>query len=100
MPRNMTLINEILNCETSEEVHAIVQDINMALKSTRNKISERKKFEFTTGDTVIIDSRNGIRKGIIQKINRTRAIVDINGIDWSVPFTSMELKNNKGENNA
>ena len=99
MPRNMILINEILNCETPEELDAIVEDINMALKSTRSKITERKKFEFTIGDVVIIDARNGIKEGIIQKINRTRAIVRIGlpGLDWSVPFTSMKVKE-KGDN--
>ena len=107
MPRNMILINEILNCETSEELDAIVEDINMALKSTRSKITERKKFEFTIGDVVIIDARNGIKEGIIQKINRTRAIVSIDHTtshgtyarDGSVPFTSMKVKE-KGEINA
>ena len=98
MPRNMILINEILNCETSEELDAIVEDINMALKSTRSKITERKK---------LIDARNGIKEGIIQKINRTRAIVSIDHTtshgtyarDWNVPFTSMKVKE-KGEINA
>ena len=96
MSRNMTVIEEILKCKSTEELNSIIDDINMALKSARGTISSRKKMEFTRGDVVLVKEKNGRKsEGIILKINRTRAEVGINGVSWRVPFTHMELKENE-----
>ena len=91
--RNMTVIDEILKCETTDEVNSIVDDINMALKSVRNRIIERTKFDFSVGDKVLVNERNGRKsEGEILKINRTRAKVRMNGITYNVPFNIMQLQ--------
>ena len=91
--RNMTVIDEILKCETTEEVNNIIEDINSALRTVKNKINGRAKFNFSVGDKVLINERNGRKsEGEILKINRTRAKVNIYGITYSVPFNIMQLK--------
>ena len=104
MARNMTVINEILNCNTTEEVNSITDDINMALKSVRDSINSRSKMQFSVGDKVIVEEGNGKKtEGTITKINKTRAVVSIDVVsnhgtyaeDWNVPFNIMTLKESK-----
>ena len=79
--RNMTVIDEILKCETTDEVNNIIDDINMALKTVKSKIIDRTKFDFSVGDKVLVNERNGRKsEGEILKINRTRAKVKMYGI--------------------
>ena len=58
-----------------------------ALKATRTAV---KKALFKVGDTVNIDSKKGLLVGTITKMNRTRAICDIKGKAYNVPFGMME----------
>ena len=91
--RNMTVIDEILKCETTEEMNNIIKDINSALRTVKNKINARAKFNFSVGDKVLVNERNGRKsEGEILKINRTRARVKMYGITYSVPFDIMQLK--------
>ena len=96
MARNMVIIDEILKCETTDEVNSVLEDINMALKSVRGTISSRKKMEFSVGDTVMVTEKNGSKsEGELLKINRTRAQVKmkglgISGLTYAVPFSIME----------
>ena len=110
MARNMTVINEILNCNTTEEVNSIIDDMNMALKSVRDSINSRSKMQFSVGDKVIVVEGNGKKtEGTITKINKTRAVVSVNIVakssegtneysyteNWRVPFNIMKLKESK-----
>ena len=45
---------------------------------------------FNVGDTVNIDSKKGLLVGTITKMNRTRAICEIKGKAYNVPFGMME----------
>jgi len=91
--RNMTVIDEILKCETTDEVNSIIDDINMALKTVKSKIIDRTKFDFSVGDKVLVNERNGRKsEGEILKINRTRARVKMHGLTYNVPFNIMQLQ--------
>ena len=91
--RNMTVIDEILKCETQDEVNSIVDDINMAIKSVRSRIIERTKFNFSVGNKVLVNGKNGTKsEGEILKLNRTSAKVKMHGITYNVPFNIMQLK--------
>ena len=75
-----------------------ISDIN-ELRLIRSAVSDRIKevgstikYSLSKGDLVLIDSpkmrRRGLQEeGTIIKVNRTRAIVDIEGKHWNVPFT-------------
>ena len=93
MSRNMTVIDEILKCQTTDEVNSIIDDINMALKTVKSKIIDRTKFDFSVGDKVLVNERNGKKsEGEILKINRTRARVKMHGLTYNVPFNIMQLQ--------
>ena len=75
-----------------------IRDIN-ELRLIRSAISDRikdiggmVKYELNIGDLVIIDSpRRGTQEeGTIVKINRTRAVVIIDGKQWNVPFSMIQ----------
>tara|TARA_Y100000310_G_scaffold176513_1_gene176654 strand:+ start:268 stop:537 length:270 start_codon:yes stop_codon:yes gene_type:complete len=66
------------------------------LRILRNVISDRikvigsmVKYDLDRGDIVEIDSSRRELKGegTIVKVNRTRAVVNINGKEWNVPFS-------------
>ena len=70
-----------------------IRDIN-ELRLIRSAISDRikevgsaVKYELKNGDSVIVTSSKGVDSGIINKINRTRAVVNMNGIQYNVPFS-------------
>jgi exo-beta-1,3-glucanase (GH17 family) len=93
MARNMAVVNEILNCKSTEEVNSIIDDINMSLKSVRDTINSKKKFQFSVGNTVLVNEKNGrTSEGKILKINRSRAKVEMNGLTYNVPFSIMQLQ--------
>ena len=54
-----------------------------------------KKEGLIKGDEVRISGSNRIEKGIITKINRTRAIIDVNGVSWTVPFEMIRKVSNE-----
>ena len=74
---NMTDLNVVIN---------VIKSKQKSLRAVRNAVA---KANFNVGDTVNIDSKKGNLVGVITKINRTRAICDINGSSYNVPFTIM-----------
>jgi len=74
---NMTDLNVVIN---------VIKSKQKSLRAVRNAVA---KANFNVGDTVNIDSKKGNLVGVVTKINRTRAICDINGSSYNVPFTIM-----------
>ena len=73
-------INQI---EDTRELNQIAQFI----KQRRKALGSRLKYSLNVGETVNVNGTNGIRRGVINKINRTRAVVVINAQKWTVPFS-------------
>jgi hypothetical protein len=74
---NMTDLNVVIN---------VIKSKQKSLRAVRNAVA---KANFNVGDTVNIDSKKGNLVAVITKINRTRAICDINGSSYNVPFSIM-----------
>jgi len=74
---NMTDLNVVIN---------VIKSKQKSLRAVRNAVA---KANFNVGDTVNIDSKKGNLVGVVTKINRTRAICDINGSSYNVPFSIM-----------
>ena len=79
-----------------------IRDIN-ELRMIRSAISDRikevgsaVKYELKSGDSVIVTSSKGVESGIINKINRTRAVVNMNGIQYNVPFSMITKQGEQG----
>ena len=48
------------------------------------------------GDNVRVSGTNGIEYGTIVKVNRTRAVVNIDDMHWNVPFSMITKEVNNG----
>ena len=64
-----------------------LQQIQQFVKERRRALGNRLKYELSVGDNVVVNSRSGREEGVITKINRTRAVVDMRGGSWTVPFS-------------
>ena len=64
-----------------------LQLIQGFIKDRRRALGNRLKYELSVGDRVVIRSSNQTDNGVITKINRTRAVVDMRGSSWTVPFS-------------
>ena len=78
-----------------DEIRTRISDVNSIedLNILRDIITNQKKylgqknaFNLIKGDEVKIVGSGKIEKGIIEKINRTRAVVMVGNVGWNVPF--------------
>ena len=86
--------NQMKQDELILEINKVVD--RSALRILRNVINDRMKtvgsmikYKLNRGDIVVVDSprRELKEEGTIVKVNRTRAVVNINGMKWNVPFS-------------
>ena len=61
--------------------------IRSAISDRIKEVSSRIKYELRKGDAIVVNSKKGEESGIIEKINRTRAVFRMNGTSWNVPFS-------------
>jgi len=83
-----TLVMGIDNMADMNDLIKVVNARRKVLIKTRNA---GLKATFNVGDTVNIDSKKGTLVGVITKINRSRALCDINGSSYYVPFSIMAV---------
>ena len=68
--------------------HKDLDKVRDSIKMRRDDLARQSKAELSVGDVVLVDNRKGrVEKGIVKKVNRTRAVVDINNQGWNVPFS-------------
>ena len=63
--------------------------IQSAVRDRIKEVSSAIKYDLDKGDKVKVKSprRELQDDGVIVKVNRTRAVVNINGTSWNVPFS-------------
>ena len=69
-----------------EDVRELKQ-IQQFIKDRKRTLGNRLKYKLTVGDNVLVHASNGIEEGTVTKVNRTRAVVDMRGSSWTVPFS-------------
>ena len=79
------LINEINSIHDNTDLRILRNVINDRIKVLGSVI----KYSLNRGDLVSVKSQNKTETGTIDKVNRTRAVVNINGKLWNVPFSLM-----------
>ena len=68
--------------------HEELDKVRDSIKMRRDDLARQSKVELSIGDVVLVDNRKGrVDKGIIKKVNRTRAVVEIGNQGWNVPFS-------------
>ena len=84
------VINEILKIDNSVDLNEVIRAVKAQQKAVKAMEVAKKKAIFTAGQKVKINSRNQILKGVIEKVNRTKAVVLIGDSRYDVPLTIME----------
>jgi len=59
------------------------------LKHLRDAESARKKHLFSAGDRVSFSGRGRHFEGNIVRVKRKKALIDVNGQTWNVPFNML-----------
>ena len=71
-----------------------VEELKLIARCVRDRLDEiggRIKYSLKPNDRVIITSKKGTEHGSIRKVNRTRAVVNIKGTLYNVPFSMITL---------
>jgi len=89
-----TLIAKIDDRETMNNVISLIKDQQKIVRASATLVAKAAlsvgaKVKVVGGKK--IQRREGTDQGIIRKINRTKADVDINGSLWTVPMTMLEV---------
>ena len=87
------LIKEINSIHDTTELRILRDVVSDRIKA----IGSVLKYSLNRGELVNVKSKQGTETGTIDKVNRTRAVVNINGKLWNVPFsliTKTERENN------
>jgi len=84
------VISEILKIDNSVDLNEVIRAVKAQQKAVKAMEVAKKKAIFTAGQKVKINSRDKILKGVIEKVNRTKAIVLIGDSRYDVPLTIME----------
>jgi len=64
-----------------------LRTIQSFIKNRKRAIGNRLKYTLSVGDEVQVSNGSTTDEGTVTKINRTRAVVDMRGGSWTVPFS-------------
>ena len=67
-----------------------MRELNLIQAWTKDRkrfLGNRLKYSLQVGDKVEVKSSGKSDEGTVTKINRTRAVVDMRGSSWNVPFS-------------
>ena len=64
-----------------------LQQIQSMVKDRKRAIGNRLKYTLSVWDEVQVSNGSTIDNGTVTKINRTRAVVNMRGGSWNVPFS-------------
>jgi hypothetical protein len=84
-------INAINQIDNMVDLNKAIAALKAKQKALRASLVASKKAKFTAGQTVNINSTRGNLTGTIVKLNRTKAVVEINGKQWNCPISIMEV---------
>ena len=86
-----SLIKAINGISTNEELNEVIQLIKIKQKQIRSMKAMDIKNSISVGSNVIVNSRSGSENGIVKKIKRTKAVVEIDGRLWNCPLSLLEV---------
>ena len=86
--------SQILNLTSTlsmEELSNLNRDLVSIIKHRRKMLAKDTKSILSVGDDVLVTDRTGTSRGKVEKIMRTRAIVNIQGMRYKVPMSMITL---------
>lgn len=84
-------INAINQIDNMVDLNKAIAALKAKQKALRASLVASKKAKFIAGQTVNINSTRGNLTGTIVKLNRTKAIVKIDGREFNCPISIMEV---------
>lgn len=86
-----SLINAINSISSNDEMNEVIELIKIKQKQLRAIKAHGVKSSLFIGAQVRLNSRNGVEYGEVTKINRTKAVVKIDGKLWNCPLGMLEV---------
>ena len=84
--------NELDKINNTDDLRRITE----LVKNRRDWISVEVKSQLRIGDNVTVNNGRTKDKGVITKVNRTRAVVDMRNGSWTVPFSMITKEQTDG----
>ena len=76
---------------TTDELVKLNHDLVGIIKHRRKMDAKDMGAVLSPGDKVIITERNGTSRGTVERVMRTRALVNIHGMRYKVPMSMLTL---------
>jgi len=86
-----SISNAIKGISSLEEMNEVIQLIKIKQKQLRLMTAHEVKNSISVGSKVIVNSRSGSESGVVTKIKRTKAVVEIDGRLWNCPLSLLEV---------
>ena len=82
----MSKIDDIRNMISDLDNIDDLNTIKEIVMNQRKYLAKKNAFNLIKGDKVKITGSGKIKEGVIEKVNRTRAVVMVGDTGWNVPF--------------
>jgi DNA-directed RNA polymerase subunit H (RpoH/RPB5) len=86
-----SILNAINSINSSEEMNEVIELIKIKQKQLRAIKAQGVKSSLFVGAQVKLNSKRGVEFGEVTKINRTKAVVRIDGQLWNCPLGMLEV---------
>lgn len=86
-----SILNAINSINSTEEMNDVIELIKIKQKQLRAIKAQGVKSSLFVGAQVKLNSKKGVEFGEVTKINRTKAVVRINGSLWNCPLGMLEV---------
>lgn len=86
-----SILNAINSINSSEEMNEVIELIKIKQKQLRAFKAQGVKSSLFVGAQVKLNSKKGVEFGEVTKINRTKAVVRIDGKLWNCPLGMLEV---------
>ena len=77
--------------DNMDDLNKVIDMVRQKQKGLRAELVASKKSSFSVGMKVKVFTRTDTLTGVIKKLNRTKAVVNINLTDYNVPMSIMEV---------
>lgn len=86
-----SILNAINSINSTEEMNDVIELIKIKQKQLRAIKAQGVKSSLFVGAQVKLNSKKGVEFGEVTKINRTKAVVRIDGALWNCPLGMLEV---------
>jgi len=87
-----SILNAINSINSTDEMNEVIELIKIKQKQLRAFKAQSIKSKLSIGAKVTFEDNSGVMtKGVVTKINRTKAVVKVDGLLWNCPITMLEV---------